>query len=224
MLFYFPDLCKATSVNTEQLEHLNYVPLFNVSFPEATEKLISFRDSVAGEQTQNLKYVQGLSTALQTADSPDRSEGVNLIMGSGCDIQKKNANCGSNGLKPVIINDNGGCISIRSCATKDLDSLKKQQRRFSDIANNTITAECFSLTTKIDDNQYNGTCGNVNTSTFNAQYLIQPESLSEKIVDALHKTRHEPGVKYCSLCNLSLITFGISVVRMQNLSEDADTK
>lgn len=86
---------------------MNYIPLVNVPFPGATEKLISFRDSAAVEQTQNFKCVQRLSTVLGKADSPDRSEGVNLIMGNGCDIQKQTANCGSNDLKPVVINDEG---------------------------------------------------------------------------------------------------------------------
>ena len=86
---------------------MNYVPLGSVSFPEATEKLISFRDRLAVEQTQNLKRVQRLSTAIEKADSPDISEGGNLIMGNGCDIPKQNANCGSNIRKPAVINDEG---------------------------------------------------------------------------------------------------------------------
>jgi len=86
---------------------LNYVPLVSVSFPEATEKLISFRDSASVEQTQNFICVQRLSTVLEKANSSDRSEGVNLIMANGWDIQNQNANCGSNSLKPVGINNKG---------------------------------------------------------------------------------------------------------------------
>jgi len=108
MLFHFSDLCKATNVNTEQQEHLNDVPIVNVSFPEATKTLISFPDSAAVEQTQNLKCVHRLSTAFERPDSPGKSVGVTLIVGNGFDIQKKNTNGGSNGLKPVIINDDGG--------------------------------------------------------------------------------------------------------------------
>ena len=176
---------------------MNYVPLVGVSFPETTETHISFRDSAAVDQTQNLKLVQRLSTALQKADSADRSEGVNVIMSTGCDIQKKNANGGSNGLKPIIINDEGStseatagelyfttdhsnswgnsrdikrsCISIPPCATKDEASLKKQ-RHLSDIANDKITVKYFSQVTETnDDNQHKGTCENVNTSTFDIE-------------------------------------------------------
>jgi len=59
------------------------------------------------KQTQNLKPVQGLSTTLKEADFADRSDGVILIMGNGSDIQKKDTGCGSNGLKPLIIYDEG---------------------------------------------------------------------------------------------------------------------
>src|SRR6218665_1033856 len=195
--FYFSDSHEVASFNGEQPKHLNdHVPLVDVSFPEATEKLISFRDSVAMEQTQNLKHVQRLSTALQKADSPDRSDCVNLTMSNGYNIQKRNANCDSNGLESVTINDEGStseatagevnftttqnngkgnnkevkrsCISIPTCATKDQESLRKR-RHLSYIANNAITVKYFSQLSETDDNQHKGICENVNPSSFDAE-------------------------------------------------------
>ena len=149
------------------------------------------------EQTQNLKRVQRLSTAHQKTDSPDRSEGVDLIMAAGSGIKNKSINGGSNGSKPVVINDevstpeataghlnfttaqsnSGGkrkdlknsCISIPPCMTKHQASFKRKQGHLSDIANNEIPVKYFSQLFKIDDNQHKGTCGHDYTATFDAE-------------------------------------------------------
>jgi len=237
----FLDSHKATSVTREKGENVDGVPLVNVSFPDATEKLISYRDNISAEQAQNFKRVQRRSTALQKADSPDRS-GVHSIMANGCDIQRKNANSGSNGLKPVVRNDEGStseatagyrnfsmtqsnsrgnskdvkfsCISIPPCATKDQEYLKKEPRYLTDIVNYVVEAEYFSQPTEIVS-QHNRTCENVKTSTFDAERGdVEPStrSPSEKIMDALHKTRHEAGLKYCLLFSAILLSHSLHTI------------
>jgi len=249
--FNFSDSHKGTSVNVE--EHLDDVPLDDVSFPEATEKQICLQDSIVVEKTQNRKDEQGISTAHSESESTHGSVGEILIMAYECDNQKMDTAFGSNRLKPFAVSDGGSeegisesaaaepsltvtpcnsigtskdaelsCVSIPPCATKDQESLKKQQRHLSDIANNTIAAEYFSQPTEIDDSQHGRTYENVNTSAFDTERVEVESSAgnpSENTKDISQKISHEAGLKLCFNCNHLIVIFSISFIPMWNLSQ-----
>ena len=145
---------------------------------------------ISEEKTQDVVFETGFN------DLP-ASDGVQLQVPSQTKLNKNTAICSQSVFKNAFGR-----------------SLKKEPWYLTEIMNYVVEAEYFSQPTEIVS-QHKRTCDNVKTSTFDAERGdVEPStgSSSEKITDALHKTRHEAGLKFCLSCNLLFVIFSISVI------------